>query len=86
MVGSVCRVDGLTTWSRNSLNVVRKPQMMPDELRKWLRQQSEDNYSAGFEALVKQWDKCINVDGGCVEKYIFFPGWNIACFTFYIHL
>jgi hypothetical protein len=22
----------------------------------------------GFEVLVKRWDKCINVDGGYVEK------------------
>jgi hypothetical protein len=25
-------------------------------------------YSAGFYALVKQWDKCISVGGGYVEK------------------
>jgi hypothetical protein len=31
------------------------------DVRKWLRQQSED-------ALVKRWDKCINVGGGYVEK------------------
>jgi hypothetical protein len=28
------------------------------EVRKWLRQQS-----AGFDALVKRWDKCVSVDG-----------------------
>jgi histone-lysine N-methyltransferase SETMAR len=33
------------------------------EARKWLRQQSEDFYAAGFDALVKRWAKCINVDG-----------------------
>jgi hypothetical protein len=38
------------------------------ELRKWLRQQSKDFYAAGFDALVKRWDKCINVDGGYFEK------------------
>jgi histone-lysine N-methyltransferase SETMAR len=38
------------------------------ELRKWLRQQSRDFYAAGFDALVKRWDKCINVGGGYVEK------------------
>jgi hypothetical protein len=26
----------------------------------------------GFNALVKQWDKCIDVGGGYVEKEIFF--------------
>jgi hypothetical protein len=38
------------------------------EVRKWLRHQSEDFSAAGFDALVKQWDKCINVGGGYVEK------------------
>jgi hypothetical protein len=38
------------------------------EVRKWLRQQSEDFYAAGFDALVKLWDKCINFGGGYVEK------------------
>jgi hypothetical protein len=37
-------------------------------VRKWLRQQSVDFYAAGFDALVKRWDKCINVCGGYVEK------------------
>jgi hypothetical protein len=38
------------------------------ETGKWLRQQSKDFYIASFEALVKRWDKCINVGGGYVEK------------------
>jgi hypothetical protein len=25
-------------------------------------------YAAGFDAVVKRWDKCINVDGGYIEK------------------
>jgi hypothetical protein len=29
------------------------------EVKKWLRQQSRDFYAAGFNALVKQWNKCI---------------------------
>jgi hypothetical protein len=28
--------------------------------------------SCRFRALVKRWDKCINVGGGYVEKYFFF--------------
>jgi hypothetical protein len=56
------------------------------EVRKGLRQQSKDFYLAGFAALVKRWDKCINVGGGYVEKYMYFPGSNITYFTFYIHL
>jgi hypothetical protein len=38
------------------------------EVQKWLRKQSKDFYAAGFDALVKRWDKCINVGGGYVEK------------------
>jgi hypothetical protein len=38
------------------------------EVHKWLRQVSKDFYSMNFEAPVKQWDKCINVGGGHVEK------------------
>jgi hypothetical protein len=38
------------------------------EVRKCLGQQLEDFYAAGFDALVKRWDKCINVGGGYVEK------------------
>jgi hypothetical protein len=29
-------------------------------------------YAVGFDALVRQHDKCINVGGGYVEKHIFF--------------
>jgi hypothetical protein len=38
------------------------------EVQKWLREQSKDFYAVGFNALVKRWDKCINVDGGYVKK------------------
>jgi hypothetical protein len=56
------------------------------KVQKWLRQQSKDFYAVGFSALVKRWDKCINVAGGYAEKFIYFPGLNITCFTFYMHL
>jgi hypothetical protein len=38
------------------------------EVWRCLRQQSKDFYAAGFDALVKRWDKCINVGGGHVKK------------------
>jgi hypothetical protein len=38
------------------------------EVRKWPRKQSKDFYDAGFDALVKRWDKCISVGGGYVKK------------------
>jgi hypothetical protein len=44
------------------------------EVRKWMRQQSKDFYAAGFDTLVKRWDKCTIVGGGYVEKQMFFPG------------
>jgi hypothetical protein len=37
-------------------------------VRKWLRQQSKQLHAAGFDALVKQWVKRINVGGEYVEK------------------
>jgi hypothetical protein len=40
----------------------------------------------GFDALVKRWDKRINIGGGYVEKDVVFPGSYVTCFTFYIHL
>jgi hypothetical protein len=41
-------------------------------MQKWLRQLSKDFYAAGFDALIKRWEKCINVGGGYVEKWMFF--------------
>jgi hypothetical protein len=38
------------------------------EVQKWLRRQSKDFYAAGFDTLVKQWDRRINVGGGYVKK------------------
>jgi hypothetical protein len=38
------------------------------EVRKWLRRKSKDLCGPGFDALVKRWDKCMNVGGGYVEK------------------
>jgi hypothetical protein len=38
------------------------------EVRKRLRQQSKDFYAAGFDALVKRWDKCMSVGVGYLEK------------------
>jgi hypothetical protein len=67
-VGSVCDVKRFTIGRRNFLKDVRKPQMMPDHVRKWLRQQSNDAYASGFDALVKRRDKGINVGGGDVEN------------------
>jgi hypothetical protein len=45
--------------------------LVETEARKWLIQQPKDFYAAGFDALVKRWDKCISVGGGYVEKLMF---------------
>jgi hypothetical protein len=67
-VRSVCRVKRFRTGYINSLKDVRKSQMMPDQVPKWLRQQSKDFYVAGFDALVKRRDECISDGGGYFEK------------------
>jgi hypothetical protein len=67
-LGSACRVKRFTTGSRNSVKDVRKSQTMPDQMWKWLRQQSKGYYALDFDALVKRWDKCISVGGGYVQK------------------
>jgi hypothetical protein len=63
-VGSVCGVKWFITRGKCSTN----DEEAELEVRKWLRQQSRDFYDAGFDALVKRWDKCTNVGGGYVEK------------------
>jgi hypothetical protein len=71
MVVSVCHVKRFTTGSRYSVKDVRKAQKMPGQvalLHKWLTQHSKHFYASGFDALVKRWDKCIDVGGGYVEK------------------
>jgi hypothetical protein len=71
--GSVSCVKRFTNGSRNSLKDVRKSRDMPDQVRKWLRQQSKYFYAAGFDALIKRWDKCVNVGAIYVEKQMLFP-------------
>jgi hypothetical protein len=62
-VGSVCRVKHFTTGCKSFTD----EEEVETEVRKWLRQQSKDFYAVGFDALVKPWDKCINVGIGYVE-------------------
>jgi steroid 5-alpha reductase family enzyme len=42
------------------------------DVLKWLRQQSKDSYAAGFDALVKRWDKCIDVGGGYYMVHVLY--------------
>ena len=34
----------------------------------WFRQQPQEFYAAGFQGLVKRWDKCLNLYGDYIEK------------------
>jgi hypothetical protein len=53
------------------------------EVRKWLRQQSEDFCASGFDALVKRWDKCINQCWWRICREInVFP--RFECHMFYV--
>jgi hypothetical protein len=63
-VGSLCRVKRISLGAKYFAD----DEEVETEVRKWLRQQSKDFYTAGFHALVKRWDKCISVDGGSIEK------------------
>jgi hypothetical protein len=38
------------------------------EVTAWFRQQPKEFYAAGFQGLVKRWDKCLNVQVDYVEK------------------
>jgi hypothetical protein len=55
-LGNVCRVKRFTNGSRNYF----KDEEAETEGWKWLRQQSN---AAGFDTLVKRWDKCVDIGG-----------------------
>jgi hypothetical protein len=63
-VGSVSRVKRFHLCGKRFAD----DEEVETEVRNWLRKQSKDFYAAGFEALVKQWDKCTNVAREYVEK------------------
>jgi hypothetical protein len=41
---------------------------MGREVTDRFRQQPEELYAAGFQGLMKRWDKCLSVHGGYAEK------------------
>jgi hypothetical protein len=63
-VGSVCRVKRFITGGKRFAD----DEDFETEVGKWLKQRSKYFCAAGFDALVKRWDKCINVGEGYVEK------------------
>jgi hypothetical protein len=71
-VGKCLSRKAVYNWVEKRDKYFADDEVVETEVLKWLRQQSKDLYAAGFDALVKRWDKCINVDGGYVEKIFFF--------------
>jgi hypothetical protein len=64
---SVCRIKRLTTGSRSVANV----SLMMKTLKKRAKvvgTTARNFYAAGFDALVRQWNKFISAGGGYVEK------------------
>jgi hypothetical protein len=55
-------------WVEKSGNIFADDEEVETEERKWLSQQLEDFYAAGFDAPIKRWDMYINVCGGYFEK------------------
>jgi hypothetical protein len=62
-VGSVCRVKRFNT---RSINLGVADDAGPGA--EVAETTAKNLYAAGFDALVKRWDKCISVGGGYVEK------------------
>jgi hypothetical protein len=62
-MGSVCCLK----WFHLGGKRLADDEEIETEMWKWLRRQLKDLYAAGFDALVKRWDKCINVGKGYVE-------------------
>jgi hypothetical protein len=66
--GKCLSLKAVQNWVEKSGKCFADDEEVEKEARKWLRQQSKNVYAAGFEGLVKRWDKCIDVGGGYVEK------------------
>jgi hypothetical protein len=73
-------------WVENFSQGRSKVAVMPDQVREVAETTVRYFCAAGFDAPVKQWDRCVRVGGGYVEKSCFSSGSNITCFTFRIHL
>jgi hypothetical protein len=63
-VESICRVKRFSLGGKRFAD----DEEVETEVRNWLRQQSKDFCAVGFDALLKRWDRCINVGGGYVKK------------------
>jgi hypothetical protein len=70
--GKCVSCKAVHNWIRKRYKRFADDEEVETEERKCLRQQSKYFYAVGFDALVKRCDKCVNVIGGYVEKYMFF--------------
>jgi hypothetical protein len=85
-VGSVSRLKRFTTESRNSLKDLRKPQMMPDQVALLRLRQKQRLLCCGFRRTGKAMGRMYQCWWRIFHEINGFPGSNITCFTFYIHL
>jgi hypothetical protein len=72
-VGSFCRVKRFTTESRDSFKDFQNSRMMPDQMRKWLKQQSKGGTNVSMVTEDMSRNKC------------FFPGSSITCFIYFLY-
>jgi hypothetical protein len=85
MVGSVCRVKRFTAGPRN----VADFSLITKRLKRrcgsgWDNSQNTYIYAAGFDALVKRWEKCINVGGVMSRNKCFSPPGSNINHMFYV--
>jgi hypothetical protein len=66
--GKCLSVQAVHEWAEKRGKRFADDKEVETDMRKWLRQQSKRLNAAGFDALVKRRDKCINVGGGYVDK------------------
>jgi hypothetical protein len=59
---------GLVIAKPRPVTIVSIVVVMEREVTAWFRQQPKEFSAAGFLGLVKQWDKCLNVQGDYAEK------------------
>jgi hypothetical protein len=69
---------GVHNWVEKFSQERSKPQMMLKQVWKWLRQQSKDFYAAGSDALVKRYDRCIDVGEDMSRNKCFFFQFQVA--------
>jgi hypothetical protein len=77
----VCRVKRFTAGSRNSPKDVRKSQMMPDQVRKWLKQQSVWRPCCGFPRTGKAMGQVYQCYWRIYREINVFP--RFECHMFY---